>query len=135
MPPVTITAPVTVTLSVDLGSASVIGRSAFHQLIYVDDMASTFFNVDEFAENVRYYHSSLQAWQTYPALFDDPHTSFSMGPETEVTNVRPQIMLNESTMLHVPLKGDKCTIRGITYYVDDSQKDGVGVTTIFFRIS
>lgn len=135
MPTVNITTPITFSFSTDVGSVSTVGRSPFHQLIYVDDMQNVFFNLNTFAENVLYYHSSLGEWVTYPALFDDPHTSFSIGTDVSATDIRPQIMLNESTLRHRPLKGDRCKVRNINYLVDDSQKDGVGVTTIYFRLN
>lgn len=135
MPVANCTEVLAAVFQVSIESIATVGRGTFHQAIYADDLNNVFFNTDEFAEQASYFHSSLGRWETYSVLFDDPYTSFGLGPETQLTNIRPQAMVSEDVLKHKPLKGDKFRIHGVDYFVDDSQKDGVGVITIFFRIN
>lgn len=133
MPAATLTAPVEITFVVQALTPAVISRTDFHKLIYVDDLNNCFFNEAEFAEQALYQHASLGSTVTYQCLFDDPYTSLSIGGDTEVTTVRPCISVAETSLRHVVVKGDRCTVRGITYFVDDYQSDGVGVVKIYLR--
>ena len=99
-----------------------------------DDLANVFFNVNEFAETVSYYHSSLKEWQSYSAIFDNPHTTARLSGEAEFSTRRPQIQIDESVMLHRPLKNDRVLRRGKTYFVEDVESDGVGVSILYLRI-
>ena len=106
----------------------------FQQLLYVNDLNSVFFNTAEFAITISYYHSSLSEWTNYQAIFDDPHTSFSMGANVDFNTLRPQLQLYESALKHRILKRDLCIVNSVQYHIDDFVSDGVGVTTCFLRI-
>jgi len=133
VPVVNIADPLDTAFSVGTASVAVTGSSAFHTLLYSSDLSNIFFNTAEFAETIRYFHSTLSKWGTYSAMYDDPHMSFSVGSVATINNVKPQLMLAERELLHRVVKGDYCIVRSLRYYVDDFIKDGVGVTTIFLR--
>jgi hypothetical protein len=109
-------------------------QNDFQELLYVSDMADVFFNPDTDVITVSYYHSSLRTWKPYSVIYDDPHVSANVGG-AEFNTLRPQFQITESILAHRVLKKDKCIIKGTTYYVDDFISDGVGVTTVYVRIS
>lgn len=126
----------TLTDSSVMGGAPAIvvpGLNDFQQLIYVDDLADVFFNNDEFAVSIAYYHSTLDSWSTYQVLFDNPYASVRVA-EGEFNSLRPQFQVSEAALVHPILKQDRCTFRGRTYYVEDFESDGVGVTTVYMRL-
>lgn len=106
----------------------------FQQSIYETDYTNNYLNTAEFGITARYYHSSLKRWETYPVLFDDPHTSFGVGDIIDVSQTKTQILLSEALLKHRVLKGDKCIVKGQTYFVDDDQSDGVGSTVVFLSL-
>lgn len=99
-------------------------------LIMEEDLEETFFNDQEFAEDVQYTHSTGTS-TIYKGLYDDPTTSISATSDVEVTLLRPQVMVREKQLQKNVSKKDRLTIRGIRYIVDDYVSNGVGILTIF----
>lgn len=108
--------------------------SEFEQIIYHDDLENVFFNVEEFAMTISYYHSSLDEWVEYSVIYDDPHASVSLGTAVTFNSLRPQFQISEAELLHPVLKNDRCIVKGKRYRIDDFMSDGVGVTTVYLRI-
>jgi hypothetical protein len=106
----------------------------FQDALYRTDLENVFFNTDEFAETVSYYHSYLGTWHSYAIIWDDPGASADLVGDTEFNTLRPQFQISESVLAHRILKQDKMRRRGKTYIVEDFVSDGVGVTTVYLRI-
>ena len=105
----------------------------FQRLLYYTDLDEVFMNLEEFAIEISYWHSSLDEWVSYPVLFDDPHASVSLGAEGEFNTRRPQFQISEARLKQRILKKDRCSINGVEYRIEDYVSDGVGVTTVFLR--
>jgi hypothetical protein len=120
-----------------VGTAEVlsIALNDFQQLLYVDDMAGVFFNEDTDTISINYYHSSLGRWVPYTVIYDDPHTSANIGAGYEFNTLRPQFQVPESILSHRILKKDRCVLKGVEYRIDDFISDGVGITTVYLRLS
>jgi hypothetical protein len=115
-------------------SAEQLTKTDFEQLIYVDDLANTFFSAEEVSHTrVRYYFSALGKWKNYDLIWDDPHASVAVG-ENEFNTLRPQFQIPEYDLLHPIQKNDRCIVKGKEYRVDDYMSDGVGVTTVYLRL-
>lgn len=106
----------------------------FQAALYRDDLANVFFNTDEFAETVSYYHSFLGTWHSYAILWDDPGASVNLVGDTDFNTLRPQFQIAGSVLAHKILKDDKVRRRGKIYIVDDLMEDGVGTTVVFLRL-
>jgi len=113
-------------------TVNAIAVSEFEQLLYHDDLENVFFNTDEFAITISYYHSSLNKWTSYAVIFDDPYAAVTLN-QIDFTSIRPQFQVAESKLLHPILKNDRCKIKGVEYRIEDYSQDGVGVTTVYLR--
>lgn len=130
----TITAtPLSASTIINSPSIDKISRNAFQELLYCTDLQNIFLNLNEFAIEIDYYHSSMDLWKKYNVLFDDPHASFGVG-EGQFNTLRPQIQLKECGLLNRILKNDKVKIKNITYRIEDFVSDGVGVITVYLRL-
>ena len=96
-------------------------------------MNQVFFNVDEFACTVKYYHSAIGQYRNYTPIFDNVSTSINIADES-FNDRKPQIQLPTRPLLHRIVKGDKVTLKGKVYFVEDFDDPGVGVVTIFLRL-
>lgn len=105
----------------------------FLQRVLVNDLASVFFNVKQFAEPVQYTHDGF-APVFYNVIFDDPHTSVKLTGDTEFNSMRPQIQIAERALQHTVTKRDRVRVRGKDYFIEDYIGDGVGVFTIYLRL-
>jgi len=99
-------------------------------VIMEEDLENTFFNDQEFAEDANYTHKTGNV-TVYKCLYDDPTTNISASSDVEVTLLRPQVMVREKQLQKPVSKGDRLTVRGIRYAVDDYISNGVGILTIF----
>ena len=98
------------------------------------DLAGVFFNAYEFAEAISVYHQSLNRWKSYNVLFDTPHTTSRLPSDAEFSTIRPQFQISESALVHRILKNDLCTRKGKTYFVEDVESDGVGISVVYLRL-
>jgi len=114
-------------------SVALLTLNDFQQAVYKTDLANTFFNAGEFAIEINYYHSSLDTWQAYDVLYDDPQASVNLAGPANFNTTRPQFQIQESALRHRILKEDRCLVKGKYYSVEDFISDGVGVTTVYLR--
>jgi hypothetical protein len=130
------------TQNVDIGSVSVgtsagvvesehVEQNAFAQQMTMD-LSGVFFNLQEFAEPVRYYHSARASWRTYNGLFEDPTTTARID-DASILDFIPQVMLSEKHMLTAVLKADRLVIRGVNYGIESAERDGFGIVTVYLR--
>jgi len=96
------------------------------------DLTDVFFNLREFAEPVKIYHSELGAWSDYKGLFEDPSTTARID-EASISEWTPQIMLSEKHLAKRILKADRAIVRGVQYVIESVDYDGFGVVTDYLR--
>lgn len=106
-------------------------RSAF-DLLLRQDLVNVFFNAKEFATPVSYTHISGES-SSYLGIFDEPFNGTNPGTDLEVITTVPQVRLRQDDLKRYPTKGDTCSIRGITYTVQNARPDGVGVMMLYLH--
>ena len=126
---------ITINGSVVAPSVTITILNSFLQDVYDDDLHNVFFEQTDFGEPIRWYHSSLNTWENYIGIFDDPKAKINVGSQADFNSLRPQIQIIQSSLKHKILKQDKFKIRNKTYIVDDVIEDGVGVITAFGNIT
>jgi hypothetical protein len=94
------------------------------------DLGNVFFNTEEFSESIEYYHHGESTPETYVCNFDDPTQEKSYGSNSEITILKPQIMMPLHLMKRWPDTRDKLIVRGITYVIDIIESDGAGVAIL-----
>jgi|TARA_Y100000310_G_scaffold344838_1_gene459893 hypothetical protein len=96
------------------------------------DLDLSFFDGDVFADKVKseYIHR-IGKTTTYTIIFDDPSTNIDGVGDTNGLLLQPQIQLKEKDLLAPISIGDRVTVRGVRYYVDNYYSDGVGVITAY----
>lgn len=121
-----------VVLSVSAGTLSPVveTRGAFHGVLSAD-LDGVFFSLDEFGENVRYTHVSSGQSSVYPALVDLPSADQGIISESSVIGFKPQVQISRHRIAAAPSKGDRLTVRGARYRVENYTDDGVGVVTLY----
>lgn len=115
------------------GSITLNSFNDFQKQLLEDDLENVFFNEDEFAEAVNYYHSAIGKYRTYFPIYDKPSTSLNIAEE-EAHMRKPQLQLRANGLLHKVLKGDRVVVKGKTYFVENYDNPGLGVITIFLRL-
>lgn len=103
----------------------------FLQNVMVTDLDNVFFNGLDFNEPCMIYHRSLNKWENYNVNFDDPSTSVDFGSDVDVTDLKPQIMVNSNALKAELVNGDKAIVRGTKYDLENVNHDGVGVWTAY----
>lgn len=103
----------------------------FLQTVMVTDLDNVFFSGKEFNEPCKIYHQSLGTWEDYFVNYDDPSTSIDFGSEVDVTDLKPQIMINGSALKAELANGDKAIVRGKKSDIENVNHDGVGVWTAY----
>lgn len=132
---ISVSAPAVTTPSqVTTPSATKIALNAFQQMVYRDDLNDVFFNDEDFAISISYYHSHLELWQIYKVISDDIGTSVDLLNGHDFRTTDPQFQVSSSALKHKILRGDYCLVGGKKYFVRDYEDDGVGVTTIYLRL-
>jgi len=102
-------------------------RNSFHDVMAAD-LSSTFFS--DFEENIRYIHSNGKT-EVYDGIVDIPSADASIISESSIVAYKPSVQLRRIALKCNPTKGDKLTVRGSRYRVDNYSDDGVGVITVF----
>lgn len=101
------------------------------------DLDKVFFpeNGQDFTDDhntVTYTHYTGEVGN-YPLIVDNPTTTQNLNAQAEIINRKPQFRMAEHRLLRPMKKGDKVILRGVLYYVDVVENDGVGVVTAYLR--
>lgn len=98
-----------------------------------DHLSGVFFNTKHFAMVAQYTHIGDQEPETYDVIFDDPNEDVGVGLSADFDGLQPQFKIKKSEWKQKPRKEDKVNIKGIVYFVNKVDPDGVGVDTVFLR--
>lgn len=98
-----------------------------------NDLDKTFFNKEEFAEEV-----TITPWgdadpYIIKAIFDNDYQAVDVDTNQPVSSTQPMIRIHESDLQAALNPRDKFTIRGKVYTITDKQPDGVGTIAILLN--
>ena len=118
-------------LGIDVGSVTgnLLTRSPFLQMLETD-FTTVFITDFKDSAILTFRDGSTQA---IDVLFDDPTTTYNFQNPAEFNTVRPQIMVQESLLPDVIYHNMKIKVKGIQYFVEDYESNGVGVLTVYMR--
>lgn len=126
--------PVSVVVTPVIGTSSALTfiRNDFQQCLETD-LLDTFFNLDEFAENIQYRHRTGET-AIYAVIFDSPFFEARFDSEASGIDQRIELQIQETTLIRPIASGDYVTLRGKEYRVTEARSDGVGVTTMWLTV-
>lgn len=124
-----------IVLPVSIGSltATLLTRSEFLQTLE-NDFNTTF--ISDFKEVAQFtfdYGTPKQKTVNIDVLFDEPHTSYNIQAPTEFNTLKPQIILQQTDLPDVLEHEMRVKVRGVLYFTEDYESNGVGVLTIYLR--
>lgn len=107
--------------------------STFEKIIMVDDMRDSFMDSDVFGVQVAYYHSLVDKWETYVAL-DGSNTVEADLDAVKLKVTHKIISFGERLVKYKLKRGDKCIMRGITYFVENPNSDERGRVFVDLKV-
>jgi len=121
------------TITFGTGTIGLQVLSMFMQSILIDDMRSTFFNTDDFAESINYTHIFYNKTFTYSVIFNDASIETTNPLDGSVYVTQPSFDIAITGINYTPRTSDKVIIRGINYYVSNFVNNGFGVYKIYIK--
>ena len=120
-----------IVLGISIGgvTANLLTRSPFLQMLE-NDFANTF--ITDFKEPAILTFKDGST-QTIYVLYDEPTTTYNFQNPAEFNTIRPQIIIQESLLADVIYHTMNIKVRGISYFVEDIESNGVGVITLYMR--
>lgn len=94
------------------------------------DLENVFFNSAEFAINtVSYTHYGNGEVKVYTVIPDNPTQELTPGIKSSITSHKPFIKIPTHLLIQEPDPNDQIVWKGVRYFIESTEDDGVGVTT------
>ncbi len=98
------------------------------------DLTKVFMNADEFAEQITIIPvSNPGSPYNINGIFDAEFEGVDPDTQAEIISQQPNVRVKEADLQAPIEKGDKATIRGVTYEIIRPETDGVGTTILFLH--